>query len=249
MPDPDDPFVHHPELRDRITDADSSFFRTFDVEDLLRTYPDLEEFRDWVFTDTQREAIRAAALADHAGDLWVFAYGSLMWDPALRFAEVRHAHVAGHARQFILFDDKGGRGTKEAPGLMAGLDTGDGCDGLAFRIPAAEVDTETEILFRRELVGPGYIPAFVSARIGETEEPALTFLADHASPDIRAGISREDQVRYIATGAGLLGTSRDYLANIVGHFALLGIEDAHCEDLLRDVDAVLAANSEQEAAR
>ena len=32
MPDPYDPFVHYPELRDRIADPETSFFRTFSVE-------------------------------------------------------------------------------------------------------------------------------------------------------------------------------------------------------------------------
>src|SRR6056297_844990 len=149
-----DPFVHHPELRDRIADAETSFFRTFRAEDLVAQEPEL---RDWVYPEARREALRAEALAGHSGDLWVFGYGSLMWNPALRFAEVRRAHVARHARRLILVEFRGGRGTKEAPGLMATLDTGDGCDGLAFRIAAADVETETDILFQREMLAPGYL--------------------------------------------------------------------------------------------
>lgn len=249
MPDASDPFAYHPELRGRIADPETSFFRTFSVEALVERHPHLEEFRPWVHTDEQREAIRAEALSGHVGDLWIFAYGSLMWDPALRFAEVRRALVAGHARRFILMDDKGGRGTKEAPGLMAALDTGDGCEGLAFRIRAADVDVETEILFRREAIGPGYIPAFIPVRIAGNEASALTFLANHAYPDIRGDITRSDQVRCIATGSGVLGTSREYLASIVDHFAHLGIVDDHCTDLLLEVDAYLAAQTEAEPAR
>lgn len=249
MPDPTDPFAHHPELRDRIADPETSFHRTFSLEALVERYPQLEKFRCWVHTDSQREAIRARALARHAGDLWVFAYGSLMWDPALRFAEVRRAHVAGHARRLILMDDMGGRGTKEAPGLMAALDEGEGCEGLAFRIQAGDVETETEILFRREAIGPAYLPRFVTARIGADEVPALTFLADHECLDILGDITRDEQVRYIATGSGFLGTSRDYLASIVNHLTHLGIADEHCADLLRAVEAYLAAQSEREVAR
>jgi glutathione-specific gamma-glutamylcyclotransferase len=104
LPELNDPFVHHPELRDRIADAETSFFRTFSVEAIIAADPRQEAFRDWVHTDAQREAIRAEALAGHSGDLWIFGYGSLMWDPALRFAEVRRAHVAGHARRLILVD-------------------------------------------------------------------------------------------------------------------------------------------------
>ena len=249
MPDANDPFAHHPELRDRIAEAETSFFRTFTLEALIEEHPHLAEFLSWAYTDAQREAIRAEALAGHCGDLWVFAYGSLMWDPALRFSDVRRAHAPRHERRFILMDDKGGRGTKEAPGLMAALDSGDGCEGLAFRIRAGDVDAETEILFRREVIGPGYVPGFVPVRIAETDATALTFLANHDFPDIRGDLSPAEQVRYIATGAGFLGTSRDYLVNIVDHFTHLGIVDAHCTELLQAVDAHLAAEANGVAAR
>lgn len=249
MPDTPDPFVHHPELRGRIADPETSFYRSFSVEALVAQHPHLEAFRPWVHTDERREAIRSETLRGREGDLWIFAYGSLMWDPALRFTEVRRAHVAGHARRFILLDDKGGRGCPEAPGLMAALDAGDGCEGLAFRIRAQDVDVETEILFRREVIGPSYIPGFVPVRIADGEASALSFLADHDHPDIRGDITRDEQIRYIATGSGVLGTSRDYLVNIVDHFAHLGIADDHCTDLLCAVDAYLAARAGQEPAR
>jgi cation transport protein ChaC len=249
LPATPDPFAHHPELRERIADADTSFFRTFTLEALIEEHPHLAGFLPWAYTDAQREAIRAEALASHQGDLWVFAYGSLMWDPALRFAEVRRAHAERHERRFILLDDKGGRGSPGAPGLMAALDTGDGCEGLAFRISAAVVDVETEILFRREVIGPGYLPGFVPVRIAGADVMALTFLANHDFTDIRGDLTPAEQIRYIATGAGFLGTSRDYLANIVGHFTHLGIVDAHCSELLRAVDAYRAAEAGEAGAR
>ncbi|NKX44871.1 gamma-glutamylcyclotransferase [Roseibacterium sp. KMU-115] len=238
MADMPDPFVHHPELRDRIADPETSPFRTFRAADLVAQEPHL---RDWVYPEARRAALRAEALAGHSGDLWVFGYGSLMWNPALRFAEVRRAHVAGHARRLILVEYRGGRGTMEAPGLMATLDAGDGCDGLAFRIAAADVETEIDILFQREMLAPGYLARFVPARIDGAEVRALSFLADHAVPDIRPDLTHEEQVRYVAHGAGDLGTSRDYLAGIVEHLLLLGIVDAHCTQLLSDVDAHRAA--------
>ena len=250
MPEAIDPFAYHPELRHRIADTETSYFRTFSVEAVIAADPKQEAFRDWVHTDAQREAIRTEALEGHSGDLWIFGYGSLMWDPALRFVEVRRAHVADYARRLILVDTRGGRGTEEAPGLFAALDAVDGCDGcegLAFRIAAADVDTETEILFRREMIAPAYLARFVTARIGDAEVRALTFIADHDVPDVCPDLTYEDQVRYLAHGAGDLGTSRDYLANIVGHFAHLGITDAYCSDLLRAVDAHLAMTADKEA--
>lgn len=246
MPDTPDPYLHHPELRGRIADPETSFFRTFDIEAELVREPAL---RDWVYSDSRREAIRAETLAGHAGDLWIFGYGSLMWDPALRFAEVRRAHVVDHARRLILVDTRGGRGTEEAPGLFATLDAGEGCEGLAFRIAAVDVEAETRILFRREMIAPGYLARFIPARIGDADIRVLSFVADHDVPDTRPDLTHEEQVRFVAHGAGDLGTSRDYLANIVGHLTHLGITDAHCSNLLRAVDAHLAALAAQEPAR
>ncbi|MDE2115944.1 MAG: gamma-glutamylcyclotransferase, partial [Hyphomicrobiales bacterium] len=142
-----DPFVHHPELRDKITNPATSFFRTFNVRQVFENNPELRWVLDELHTDAVREASRRAILtAPNAGDLWIFAYGSLMWDPAFTFAEVRRAVVPDYARRFILKDTWGGRGSREAPGLMAALDKGDSCDGLVFRIAHKLIHSETEIL-------------------------------------------------------------------------------------------------------
>jgi cation transport protein ChaC len=122
----------------------------------MATDPDIPPFP--IHDDATREALRRKTLEDHEGDLWVFAYGSLIWDPALEFAEVRRAFAPKHRRRFILEDIYGGRGTPNEPGLMAALDDGDGCNGLCFRIPARHVEAETEILFRARALGPGLPP-------------------------------------------------------------------------------------------
>lgn len=241
-----DPFAHHPELRELIADPETSFFRNFSVERVLEQFPQLEAHRDWPYTDMQREALRSAALSGHSGDLWVFGYGSLMWDPALRFAEVRRARVADHARRMILVDWRGGRGSEDAPGLMAALDEGPGCDGLAYRIAADAVDAETEILFRREMIAPSYHARFVEAMLDDGPVRALAFVADHSVPEIQAELPRVDQIRFIATGSGFLGSSRDYLANIVEHSKALGIHDEDCISLLKSVDAQLSTQIEEQ---
>lgn len=190
--------------------------------------------------------MRAETLMQRDGDIWVFAYGSLMWDPALCFAEVRRARLVGYARRFILLDERGGRGTAEAPGLMAALDRGHACEGLVFRIPAQDVETETEILWRREIVGPAYTAQFVEAQldsglINSGPIDVLAFIADHSVPEMVVDLSRDKQIEFIATGEGLFGTSYAYLANIVGQFDALGIHDEETANLLRDVEAFRAA--------
>jgi glutathione-specific gamma-glutamylcyclotransferase len=232
MPDP--AFAHHPELVPLIVDPEQSAMRRFDPLAFAALRPELG-LEAILTPPALREAWRQETLAGVTGDLWIFAYGSLMWDPGFRFAELRRAHVATHARRFILKDDFGGRGTADRPGLQAALDTGTGCDGLVFRIAAKAVEAETEILWRRELAGPAYHAVFVRADTALGPVNAVTFAADHASPAIVRDISRADQVRYLATGAGTFGSSFDYLTNIATHFAAMGIKDAEVEGLLGEV--------------
>jgi len=218
-----DPFRHHPELRDEIADPLQSPLRHFTLADLEARMRELGLPLDWWHTDGEREAMRADTLAGRRGeDLWVFGYGSLMWDPGIRFAEVRRARVPDHARRFILKDVYGARGTFDNPGLMAALDEGPGCDGLLFRIARDHIEDETEVLWRREKVGPAY---------------RATFVADHDAELIDAGLTREQQIHYVATGTGFLGSSMDYLRNIHRKFTALGIRDDDVASLLSDAES------------
>lgn len=233
-----DPFRFHPELRDRIADPLVSPSRTLTTAKLAALAKERGLPLGWWYPDSEREAERAAFLAGHRDtELWVFGYGSLMWDPAMRFEEVRRARVPGYARRFILKDVYGGRGTVDAPGLMVALDKGPGCDGLAFRIARENIEEETEALWRRERIGPAYTPVFVEAVAADRRVMALAFVADHAAELIDAGLTRAQQVAYCASGSGFLGSSLDYLRNIDRQFSVLGIRDDEVSGLLRDAEA------------
>ena len=242
MHSPPDPFHLHPGLRDKIKDPAQSFFRTFRLENFLEEHPELAWVAEFMHSDYKREALRRAFLADHADyDLWVFAYGSLMWDPAFEFSEVRRAFVPDYARRFILKDMLGGRGNPDSPGLMAALDHGDGCEGLIFRIDGDRVENETEILWRREQVGPAYHAEFVTAVAGDQQIKVLAFTADHTADQICGDITRDEQIEYLLGGKGILGTSLEYLSNIVSQFEALGIVDDECSSLLAEAKAASQA--------
>jgi len=235
-----DPFVHHPELREKISDPLKSFMRSVPMAELAERFRARGLPVDWWHSDDEREACRARALEGRRGeDLWVFGYGSLMWDPGVRFAEVRRVHVPDHARRFILKDVHGGRGTREKPGLMAALDKGAGCEGLVFRIARADIEEETEALWRRERIGPAYVPAFVNAASAMGPVSALTFVADHGAELIDAAMTRAQQVEFLLTGTGIFGTSLEYLRNIATQFAALGIEDDEVAALLKEVGKIV----------
>ena len=237
-----DPFVHHPALRDLIADPEKSFFRNFKPSDLDARMKALGREDGWRHSDDEVEAARLAFLEGRLDqDLWIFAYGSLMWDPAFKFVEVRRAHASDYARKFILKDNFGARGSPEAPGLMAALDIGEGCDGLTFRIPGKLVAHESGVFWRRELLGHAYRPAMVTVTTGLGSIEALTVIANHDAEVIRPDLTREEQIRYVATGKGFLGTSLQYLENIAAHFEALGIEDKEVEELLAGARSYVAA--------
>ncbi|HET6520955.1 MAG TPA: gamma-glutamylcyclotransferase, partial [Geminicoccaceae bacterium] len=75
-----------------------------------------------VLTDEELRASIAAVLTpDLAGrDVWLFGYGSLIWNPAFHFVERRLGTVHGYHRRFCLWTHLG-RGTPDFPGLVLGL--------------------------------------------------------------------------------------------------------------------------------
>jgi cation transport protein ChaC len=233
-----DPFRHHPGLRDQIRPAEESFFRNLDVDEIHRHVLATGGDPDWRTPDDLREANRRAVLEGHLDDdIWVFAYGSLMWDPAMIFAEVRRAHAPEFARTFCMWDD-GGRGSPEQPGLMLGIDAGAGCDGLVFRIERDRIEHETFVLFRREMIAEGYVPTWSMMSTDHGPVEALSFVADHAAENIRPGIPLDEQARMIAVAEGLLGTNFAYLDNMHAHLSALNVSDPYVDDLFARVTAL-----------
>ena len=186
----------------------------------------------------ERETSRTAALARlPAGeDLWVFGYGSLMWNPAMHTAERRAGLIHGWHRTFCLWVP-GGRGSPENPGLMLGLDRGGSCRGIVWRIAADGIASETVILWRREMIGDGYRPRWAKVATEQGDVTAITFVANTDHPRYARDLSTEKLVRTLATAEGRLGRSRDYLHNTVLHLDELGIADGPMHRLLTQVDA------------
>ena len=231
MANDSDPFRHHPELRGQITDPADSFFRNFDpaqFDEIARKHGMRE---DWRYPDDVRNRMFDAFLASlPQGDLWVFGYGSLIWDPGAHFTELRKAYAPGYSRRFILVDD-GARGSPEQPAVMAALDHGDGCEGVALRLAADTLREELEHIWRREKIAPAYDATMIDIDTDQGPLCALTFTANHDSPDIDGSISFENQVQALATAKGILGNNFEYVENLKRQFDVLGISDPHVDRL------------------
>ncbi|KNG92712.1 gamma-glutamylcyclotransferase [Pseudaestuariivita atlantica] len=160
--------------------------------------------------------------------LWVFGYGSLLWNPGFTVAEQRRARLRGYARSFCMRSIHH-RGTPENPGLVLALDaqTGAACDGVALRVPEAEEDATLAYLRERELVSSAYLERWLSVETDAGEAlTALTYVVDPDHVQYCGGLPLEEQARIMAAATGGRGPNAEYLHNTAALLADLHIEDA-----------------------
>ncbi len=160
------------------------------------------------------------------GDLWVFAYGSLMWNPAFPFVESHSALLRGYHRSFCIWSARY-RGTPQRPGLVLGLDRGGACRGIAYRIAQERVAEALALLWEREMRRLTYRPRVVKVAVQGARIDALTFVADPRRPSYAGAMTEEEVADRIACCAGVRGANVEYLANTLRHLQALGLRDAH----------------------
>ena len=202
---------------------------------------------DFFLSQEEREASLSEALKRYApGDeAWVFAYGSLMWNPAIEFAERQACEVKGWRRSFCFWVPLG-RGTPELPGLMLALEGGGSCEGIAYRLAPHQVRSELAILWNREMLSGVYKARWVPAKLRDGRTvTAVTFVVDPGHTQYCGDLPIERAAHHIAFAEGRRGACRDYLANTAAHARALDIHDAYIEEL---VDRVTRLRGEDTAA-
>ncbi len=192
----------------------------------------------------RRTTVDVAAQRDllHAihGDsaVWVFAYGSLMWNPGFDYVEKRPALLYGYHRAFCIYSNYY-RGTAEQLGLVLGLDRGGCCRGLAFRLPVDQAHDILDYLWGREMltwdreaISTVYELRVSAVRTDRGPVHCRTFVANRTHEDYAGRLPEDQVIRMIRRGVGISGSNRDYLANTVGHLDELGIGDGPLHRLL-----------------
>jgi cation transport protein ChaC len=172
--------------------------------------------------DPMPEAI--AALRAGTKPFWVFAYGSLMWNPDFAYAETRAAFLRGYHRSFCLYS-RDYRGTPEQPGLVLGLDRGGSCRGIAYRLPSDRLAETIDRIWAREMTGRVYEMRLVSLSTAAGPVSAHACVVRRASGDYAGRLSIDQVARLLASARGGRGTGRDYLASTARHLEELGIRD------------------------
>ena len=163
-------------------------------------------------------------------DWWVFAYGSLLWNPLFPFEDARRATLSGRRRRFCLWS-LASRGTPNQPGLVLGLDRGGSCHGVVYRLPARSAKAELALLWRREMVLGAYLPLWVKVRCDGKPLVALAFVVDRAHRQYTGNLTLGEQAEVLATAAGAFGSSADYLERARVALVTHGIVDPYLERL------------------
>jgi cation transport protein ChaC len=172
-------------------------------------------------------------------DLWMFAYGSLMWDPGFPYCEAVPASLHGHHRSFCVYSH-GHRGTPERPGLVLGLDRGGTCKGIAYRVPAIDVPAALHNLWDREMQSRIYRLKELELHLPFGQAKGLAFVVDRSHRHYTGCLSLADTARLIHQGVGRRGTARQYLENTVRELERLGVVDRSLHRLEREVRMLAA---------
>ncbi|ANH70440.1 calcium transporter ChaC [Mitsuaria sp. 7] len=160
------------------------------------------------------------------GDVWIFGYGSLVWNPAMAAVERRVARVDGWHRAFCL-STTALRATADRPGVMLSLDRGGSCHGAAYRLADDVVERELRLLWRREMVIAGYVPRWVQPvdAHGVPIGNAIAFTTDASHPHYAGGLGEDCIAHRLSTAAGCLGSAADYLHRTCEGLQGAGIAD------------------------
>ncbi len=196
---------------------------------VARSAPDLR-----LLSEAERSlSLRQTLAARPSGEaVWLFGYGSLIWNPQIHAVERRVATVHGWHRAFCL-STRAGRGTPDNPGLVLGLDAGGTCRGVAFRIAEEVLEAELALLWRREMLAGSYVPRWLDltdesgARFGA----AIAFTVDTLSSEYAGNLARDAIIARLASAGGELGSSADYLFRTCAALRAEAIPDAELESL------------------
>lgn len=176
-------------------------------------------------------------------DLWIFAYGSLMWRPACEIDGQEMGRLNGWHRKFCIRIARY-RGTPENPGLMMALDRGGSCRAVVQRLSAKTARERLGQLMRREMsskLHPTNRPRWVSVDAGSHRRRAVVFAVEQSSPYYSGDLSADQVAGVLASAVGHWGSGAEYLMNTVQQLENLGIHDRNLWRLQQLVAAKIIA--------
>ncbi|MGH1361288.1 MAG: gamma-glutamylcyclotransferase [Burkholderiaceae bacterium] len=178
-------------------------------------------------------------------EVWVFGYGSLIWNPLFQFDQFELATLYGYRRRFCLKTEIS-RGTPDCPGLILGLEPGGSCRGLAYKMATQNLAEDLSLMWRREMLTGAYSPRWVRLKTRDTNINALAFVMNRDYPFYARGLSDDQTAQVLANASGPLGSCEEYLTKTHAGLVSHNIVDAHMNTLIKKVRLINQNKSEKQ---
>lgn len=202
--------------------------------------------KELLWTQQQIDASLAQTLAARPGqssDVWVFAYGSLMWNPVSDFDSRRIATLHGWHRSFCM-RLIAGRATPEQPGRMLSLEMGGSTQGVALRLCGTTLEEELRILWIREMVTGAYRPVWTPVTLEDgTDVDAIAFVSEPSNQQYEGDAEPAVIAPLMAAASGLFGTNAEYVYKLQAALADCGLKDAYIDELAAELTRVMSATN------
>lgn len=172
--------------------------------------------------------------------MWVFGYGSLLWNPGFEVAESVIGTLPGYARSFCMRSIHH-RGTQEDPGLVLALDEQptESCSGLALRVAEGLEAKTLDYLRERELISSAYVEKNLTVDLTDGRQVrAVVYVIDESHGQYCGGLPMEEQAQIIAKAVGGRGPNTEYLYNTASHLSEVGLQDPALDWLSARVRAI-----------
>lgn len=191
--------------------------------------------------DEIRDSVRNSLRGIPQGEpVWIFCYGSLIWNPVINFSDRQQGFLLGYERAFCMKMNIG-RGSYETPGRMLALIPGKRVDGIFLRIDENNISDELEILWRREMRTSGYHPIWEKAELADGRKIiALTFAMSEHNIYFDPVYNPDYVAEYITKAAGPLGTNKEYLDMISLSLSKEGISDNYINQVTEAVEKLVS---------
>ena len=176
--------------------------------------------------------------------MWVFGYGSLLWNPGFEPREQVIATLPGYHRSFCMRSIHH-RGTEDNPGLVLALDEAEKahCAGLALSVADHEQDDVLAYLRERELVSSAYLEKMLYVDLSDGRRvEAVTYVIDPHHVQYCGALALEEQAQIIAQAVGGRGPNTEYLFNTSSHLQEMGVQDDELNWLVQRVRQPFNAN-------
>ncbi|MEM1073074.1 MAG: gamma-glutamylcyclotransferase [Pseudomonadota bacterium] len=174
--------------------------------------------------------------------MWVFGYGSLLWNPGFEVTEQVIATLPGYARSFCMRSIHH-RGTEEHPGLVLALDKdpAHACEGVALAVKPGIEDQTLAYLRERELISSAYLERELDVDLHDGRRvKALVYIINPDHVQYCGGLPLEEQAQIISSAVGGMGPNTEYLFNTAQHLSEIGLHDPDLEWLSHRVSVLTA---------